>query len=202
MNRSDISELHYICHIDNVASILQHGILSHKRAQRFRPVSVALESVQDRRERIVVPGGHRLHDYTNLYINARNPMMYYIRHQHLNLAVLRVSPDVLDLNGCVVTDRNAARQMEHRGFWSPKLGLAMIDKEIMNAEYWTHADPIIEWKQKGMRCAEVLIPDRVGVEFLMGVYASCRPAEESIRLTGCKFSVTISEHLFFYRGPR
>ena len=42
-------------------------------------VSVAMPAVQDRRARKIVPGGRRLHGYANLYICARNPMMFVRR---------------------------------------------------------------------------------------------------------------------------
>ncbi|MGI5920970.1 MAG: DarT ssDNA thymidine ADP-ribosyltransferase family protein [Syntrophomonadaceae bacterium] len=40
-------------------------------------------------------------------ICARNPMMYRRRNLHCDLCVLRISPEVLDIRGAVVTDRNA-----------------------------------------------------------------------------------------------
>jgi len=77
MNRSDVKELYYILHIDNLKSILQHGILCYNKAKKFGYTSIADEEIQKRREKVVIPGGKRkLHDYANLYFNARNPMMF------------------------------------------------------------------------------------------------------------------------------
>src|SRR5262249_21008928 len=61
--RSELQELHYITPIDNVPSISQHGILSNVRAARLAHASVAMAEIQDRRSRVVVPGGRKLHEY-------------------------------------------------------------------------------------------------------------------------------------------
>jgi len=71
MGPSELSELHYITAIDNVPSILQHGLLSHRRAARLTNRSVAMEEIQARRATVRVPGGERLHDYVNLYTATR-----------------------------------------------------------------------------------------------------------------------------------
>ncbi len=75
MRRSDLAELHFITHIANVASILEHGILCHKKAKRLDPASVAMPEIQDIRAKKAVPAGKPLHEYANLYIHARNPML-------------------------------------------------------------------------------------------------------------------------------
>src|SRR4051812_28779863 len=113
MRRSDVPELQYIAPIANVPSILEHGLLSHRRALSLMPVSVADADVQDRRAGKVIPGGRPLHDYVNLYICARNPMLYHVSQgtRHQRLRVIGVSTDVLDLPHVVVSDMNAARGM-------------------------------------------------------------------------------------------
>ncbi len=126
---SDVTELHYITPIANVPSILKHGILSNRAVKRWRlkPASVALEVIQERREAKVVPGAKPLHEYVNLYLCARNPMMYLRRGQHAELCVLRVSPAVLRLPRVVIADGNAASGPT--AFWPFPSGLAKVDKE-------------------------------------------------------------------------
>lgn len=109
MRRDELDELQFIAPITNAASILDMGILSHNRARRLDHESVADEEVQDRR-RQQVPNGRRLHDYANLYINARNGMMYRLVSPPATcdvLCVSCVSPAVLDLPGVVIADCNA-----------------------------------------------------------------------------------------------
>jgi hypothetical protein len=57
MNRSDLQELHYITIISNIPSIMTKGILSHKRSKRINHNSVAMEEIQERRKKKIVPGG-------------------------------------------------------------------------------------------------------------------------------------------------
>lgn len=108
MRKEEIAELHYITPIDNVDSILANGILSHRLVERVSHRSVAMQEVQDRRKNKVVPGGRKLHEYANTYFNARNAMLYLLKDDHAELCILRISTAVFDLDGVIVTDRNAA----------------------------------------------------------------------------------------------
>lgn len=203
MRREDLRELHYITHIDNVPSIWHRDILSHNRAQKIQHVSVADEKIQDLRKKVVVPRGKRLHDYVNLYFHARNPMMYEIRFRykirHEDLSVLRVSTDVLDLPNVVIADRNAAR--EDVRFYPVSSGLSRLDRELVFAERWTHIDPIEQHHRKGIKCAEVLVPDRIEPRFILGAYASCvesrNAAIEALGSIPISLEVVVNGHLFF-----
>src|SRR5262245_61322564 len=108
MHRGDLAEVHYIAPITNLASIRARGILSHRRVAAIKHDSIAMPQVQDIRAKVIVPGGRPLHEYVNLYINARNPMLYKRIPEHPNIVVLRISPSVIDLPGVVVSDQNAA----------------------------------------------------------------------------------------------
>ena len=195
MTRGELSELHYIAHMDNVPSILRLGILSHRRAARVPHASVAMEAVQARRARVVVPGGRRLHEYVNLYLCARNPMLYRLRGRHLDLCVLRVSTDVLDLPGVVVTDGNASSG--YARFAAAPGGLSIVDRDATFAEYWTAADQIVEWRKKSAKCAEVLVPDRIPPRFIFGAYVSCQQALDKLNNLDTSIAVTINGHMFF-----
>jgi len=108
MKRNELEELHYITTIRNVPSIMSKGILSHKRVKKINHNSVAMEVIQERREKKVVPGGRPLHEYVNLYFHPRNPMLYVRQSHHIDLCILRVSTQVLDLPGVVIADSNAS----------------------------------------------------------------------------------------------
>src|SRR6266702_230791 len=94
--------------IANIGSVILHGILSYERAAKLEHHSVAMQPVQDRRDQKQVPGGLRLHQYANLYFHARNPMMFKRLAEAPDLCVLRVSTEVLQLEGAVISDQNAA----------------------------------------------------------------------------------------------
>ena len=195
MHRKDLEELHYITPINNIPSILQHGILSHKRAERITHETVALQEVQERRKDKRLPTGKWLHDYVNLYICARNPMMYRRRDLHQDLCVLRISPEVLDIRGAVVADRNASS--EYAAFYPSPEGLRKVNGELVFSEYWTHPDQILEWEHKSIKCAEILIPDRLDPSYIMGAYGSARQSIRRLRENGLTGNIVVDEHMFF-----
>lgn len=195
MNREELQELHYIAPISNVASIISRGILSHKRAKKIIHNSVAMETIQEKRSKKIVPGGRPLHEYANLYICARNKMLYKIRTKHAELCVLSVSPDVLDLPGVVVVDRNASST--YARFAPAPAGLQNIDRDHVFSKYWTHQNLIETWRHGSIICAEVLVPDRVNPRFILSVYVSCEEANEAFEATGVGMLVTINSYLFF-----
>ena len=103
-----VKEFQCIMPIANVSSVMKHGILSYEQAAKLMHHSVALQQVQDRRDKKQVPGGLKLHQYANLYFHARNPMLFKRKDQAADLCVLRISTDVLKLDGVVISDSNAA----------------------------------------------------------------------------------------------
>lgn len=164
-----MTELHYITPIGSLASICDLGLLSHNRAAGVPHVSVANLSVQNNRVGKHVPQGMLLHDYVNLYFDARNPMMTALRGEYPELIVIRVHPSVLDEPETVVSDGNAASH-DTRFFPSPQ-GLAGLEEQYVYATWWTDNDPFAYYEKKRKRCAEVLVPHHVPPEFLLGCYA-------------------------------
>lgn len=195
MKREELRELHYIAPINNVISIMERGILSHRRMSRIPHDSVAMQEIQDRRAKKVVPGGRPLHDYVNLYINARNKMMFRVKGRHAEICVLQTNPDILDLPGVVITDQNASST--YARFAPAPEGLRIIDRDLVFAEYWAHNSVIETWQHGSIICAEVLVPDRVSPEYITGAYVSCTEARRAFIDTGVSTPVTINSHMFF-----
>jgi hypothetical protein len=195
MNRDDLKELHYITTIRNVPPILSKGILSHKLAKKINHNSVAMEVIQERRKNKIVPGGRPLQDYVNLYIYARNPMLYVLQSRHVDLCILRVSIEILDLPGVIITDRNASS--DYARFAPAPKGLFIVDKDLTFAEYWTHPDPFEAMRRKSAKCAEVLVPDRIDPDFITGAYVSCQEANATFEALRVDIPVTINSYLFF-----
>lgn len=196
MERDELEELHYITHIKNVPSIYHLGILSHRKARKVQHESVAMEEIQQCRAKKTVPPGRLLHDYVNLYICARNKMLYKILNRRDELCILRVRPEVLDRPGVIVSDRNASS--EYARFEPAPSGLRIIDRNLVFAKYWTHPDdPIEEMRHGSIKCAEVLVPDRVPPTFIMGVYVSGNEPLTRFNALGVSLSATISRDLFF-----
>jgi len=195
MKRSDLHELHYITPILNVPSIMNQGILSHQKARQLNHASVAMQEIQEIRAKKSIPGGKPIHSYVNLYFCARNPMLYKRAAQHRSLCVLRINTEVLDLPGVVIADGNAAS--EYTGFWPSKSGLDKIDFDLVFAEWWTDNNHIQQWHKARVKCAEVMVPDRVDPRFIQGTYVSCQENQKLLEDTDFGLPVAIDSKLFF-----
>jgi len=196
MNRSDITELHYITLIANVPSIVEHGILSNTRAADVPHQSLAMAEVQERRRPKQIPGGRRLHEYVNLYFDAHNPMLSRRRLRNNEICILRVDPAVLDVAGVIVADRNASSKWV--GFFPVPAGLQAIDRERIFDTHWIHPDDRYdEWRHKSEKCAEVLVPDRVQPELIVGACVANQAALSRYQALNVQLPVRIKPGIFF-----
>jgi hypothetical protein len=80
-----VTEFQCIMPIGNIPSVMAHGILSHERASKLAHASVAMDAIQEKRDKKHVPGGLKLHQYANLYFHARNPMLFKRKDQAADL---------------------------------------------------------------------------------------------------------------------
>jgi hypothetical protein len=198
VTRDELHELGYIVPIATVPSILQRGILSHRRAERIAHESIALQDVQDLRAEKTVPSGRALHEYANLYICPRNPMLLKKSAIHEQICVLRVSVDVLDIRNVIVSDSNAASKYVR--FRPAPTGLAIVDRDRTFAEWWTHEDQIEQWRHSAQKCAEVLVPDVVPAPYVIGAYVSCNDSRQRLQGLAPSLPITVDPNLFFQRG--
>jgi len=200
MTRDELHELGYIVPIASVPSILQHGILSKRRSDRIAHRSIALQDVQNLRATKIVPNGRALHEYANLYICPRNPMLLKKSDIHDEICVLRVSTNVLDIPNVVVTDSNAASK--YVSFKPAPEGLAIVNRDRTFADWWTHNDQIEQWRHSAQKCAEVLVPDVVPVRYIMGAYVSCELGQERLQRLAPNLPITTDARLFFRGGAQ
>jgi hypothetical protein len=155
-------------------------------------------AIQERRRGKVVPAGRPLHEYANLYINARNKMMFKVMKSGDEVAavVLRISEDVLDAPGVVIADQNASS--DHVRFAPSPRGLALIDKDTVFARYWTHpGDSIAEMRHGALVCAEVLVPDVVAPRLILGAYVPDGPTKVRLQEAVPQLAVSVNADLFF-----
>lgn len=196
MERSRVTELQFIAPITSLDSLCEHGIVSHRLAATLDHRSIANEGVQGIRAGKDVPGGQPLHDYANVYFDARNPMMSVLRDDNPDLVVLRISPEVLDLPGAVIADGNAARP-ETRFFPSPA-GLANLDADFVFAEWWTDPDYFVKYEKKRRRMAELLVPERIPPDYLVGCYAYNKDrAQVCMNGAPSHWEVEVRRHAYF-----
>ena len=190
-----IREFQFITPIRNVPSILTHGILSYEAASRLPHDSVAMPEIQDRRDRVRIPGGRMLHQYANLYFHARNPMLYKRKAEAHSLCVLRISVRCRHIEGAVIADRNASS--DYVRFLSVDQ-VSELNLKAIYAQDWRHPnDPIAYFRHKSQKCAEFLIPDRLPPEYIKGAYTINRAATSELSSVAPTLTISIEPDLFF-----
>ena len=160
--------LHYIAAVENLESILEHGILSRTemiaRGGFFADISDP--EVQARRERWEPILGRPIHDYVPLYLNPKNPMLYVRKALQDRLVILEVDPDAVLTHSTIYTDGNAAAS--GTGF-SLDPDILLRARDALEAAYWTDV-----YDGKRRRMAEALIHGRIAPEAIS--QAACRTA--------------------------
>jgi len=201
MTSGDIKELQFIAPIENLYSIVSDGIMSHERIGSRPHRSVADREVQARREEKRVPPSQRsLHSYANLYLNARNPMMFRVAKEMGQdaLCIVCVDPAILHGDGVMIADHNAATTS--CTFYGSPGGLAHIDARDVFVEWWTTD----ESKRKIM--AEVLVPDVVLPRLIMGIRVGSKEAQAAaitaLRESWLRDHVRVDSHMFFPPDPQ
>jgi O-acetyl-ADP-ribose deacetylase (regulator of RNase III) len=197
--KAEIRGFYYITHIENLASILRHGIPSHAQIEaRNLPFKTIYDTgiVSNRKDK-PTPDRASLWEYANLYLQPRNPMMYRVMHEkgRKDLAVVGVKPDILSGDGVWLTDGNAANGPTQ--FYRVAEGLKVIQNlwSVIQAEYWRPDDGS---KRKIM--AECLIPEAVAPEHIHSIYVADLDAKNRANemLGSCKVPVVPEPKMFFH----
>lgn len=198
MRKPDIKSLYYITHIENLPSILQRGILSHKAVEElgvsYTPIYDS-EIVSKRKDKST-PARSSLWEYANLYFQPRNPMMYRVVNEKdkRDIAVIGVKPDVLAAVGGLITDGNAAN--EPTQFFVIKEGIEILQKQwkIIQNEWWNELDGS---KRKIM--AECLVPRQISPELVHSVFVADYKAKERVEtiIGSAKIPVVPEPNMFF-----
>lgn len=199
MKKSDLQELHYIAKIDNLKSLNEIGLLCHEKAAKVKHESFAMSEIQEKRAKKAVPGGLRLHNYVNLYINARNKALFNLKctlgTSYKELCILRISVDVLEHDNTIIADKNAASN--YVLFAPAPEGLENIEKHRVFAIRWTHSTNIDTWAHGSETCAEVLVPYRIDKEHILGVYVSCNDSKKLCEKLNLTLNIFVNEYIFF-----
>ncbi|MEH2315957.1 DarT ssDNA thymidine ADP-ribosyltransferase family protein [Nostoc sp.] len=198
MRKPDIKSLYYITYIENLPSILQRGILSHKAVEElgvsYTPIYDS--GIVSKRKDKSTPARNSLWEYANLYFQPRNPMMYRVVHEKdkRDIAVVGVKPDVLAAAGGLITDGNAANDPTQ--FFAIKEGIEILHKQwkIIQNEWWNELDGS---KRKIM--AECLVPEQISPELVHSVFVADYKAKERVEtiIGSAKIPVVPEPNMFF-----
>lgn len=194
-SRNRSRNFYNIMPFENIPSVVEHGILSFNQTRHFMHTSIALNSVQERRNSVYIPNGGALHDYANLYFTHHNPMMYKRRTIADEICVLAIHPEVLYLEGCILSDRNAATDLAR--FYTPEEGLNSIDFSLVFARSWTDNDPYVFANKRAIKCAEILVPECIPYDYIIGAYVVSEEAESKLESLGFDKQIVIKPEVFY-----
>lgn len=204
MKLQRVTGLFYITHIDNIPSLLEKGILSHEqivsRNIQFTPI-YDKEIVSNRRD-IHTPDGRNLWHFTNLYFQARNPMLYRVLHEkpENEIAVILVQPNVLDRPDIYVSTGNAAHSSSDILNTSEmKKALRQIIRDTVGVEWWNDLNGS---KRKIM--AECLIPDMLPPDYIKSIYVANHTAKEKVEkaIPNMELPIITEPTMFFLPSRR
>ena len=199
---SEVKGLYYITHVDNVASILRDGILSHETVVRkgipYTPIYDA--AIVSSRKLTTAPDGKSLWEFANVYFQPRNPMLYRVVHEKdaRNIAVIGVGPQVISRPGAFIALGNAASGATE--IVPSSEGRARLTDiwPVINSEWWNAVDGS---KRKIM--AECLVPEAIPPEDIHSVFVAGHDVAE--RLRGLRLPRQIEvvpEPAMFFRPAR
>ncbi len=169
-----IKSLYYITHIDNLPSILERGILSHVKIETERTQFISMFKRKtdakdniNKRQKVKLPDSRKnLLNYTSLFFQPRNPMMYRaIFETGINrLAVLELADAVLNKPEVIIADGNTSDELTQFNPAAQGLQKLQQQQKTMQSEWWKECDG-----SKRRIMAECLVPDRVSPEYIHSV---------------------------------
>jgi O-acetyl-ADP-ribose deacetylase (regulator of RNase III) len=174
-----LQNLYYIVHLENIVSILRHGIYSHNQMMTLNLEHHGIDNrqVNERRANRRV-GDRTLWDYANLYFQPRNAMLYQVVHQYgpKQVAILSLKKSLLKRKDIFVTTGNAA-SLGSEILASPIAynQLNVIARNI-DRDWWDTTDG-----SKRSMMAECLVPDQIAPEYIQTIYVASKDVQKTLR---------------------
>lgn len=174
--------LYYITHVDNLASILEKGILSHRLIEEDKIPYRAIydeEIIAVRRDK-TTPDGRSLWDFANLYFQPRNAMLYRVVFfggvNREDIIIIGIKASILKRRDIFITTGNAASYGTQ--ILPIEEGSKIIKniREEVDKEWWA-----IEDGSKRKLMAECLVPERISPEYIQEIYVPNWKSAEKVK---------------------
>jgi len=198
----EIKSLYYITHVENLPSILRHGILSHQLVQErgisYTPIYDA--AIARNRQMKNAPDGKSLWEFANVYFQPRNPMLYRVLQEKdaTDIVIIAVRPRVLSNPSTFIALGNAASGATE--ILPSEEGRRRIREiwDIIKSDWWNALDGS---KRKIM--AECLVPGFIPPEDIHTIFVASHEAAERVRSLHLPVSVSVvPEPAMFFRPAR
>ena len=195
--QKEINNLYYICHINNLASILKQGLLSHNAVQKIHPKTIYNKSIISHRKSIKPNENQTLWDFANLYFNARNAMLYRVIHEQTieNIAIIQFKKSVLNhakKHNSYISIGNASHSESK--FTDITTGLKQLKKiwKYWHQQYWNEFD-----SSKRLMMSELLIEKNIPAEYIDSIYVASEAIGKQVKKMTNFDNIVTESDLFF-----
>jgi len=183
---NNINFLYYISSASHLSSMLEHGILSRNKALDMGVIKkdISLREVQYRREKIII-NGISLHEYACLYFCPTNPMLYRVQKENDDIIIIAIDKSILLDESALFSDGNASSN--NTKFNKGTEFLKELPWTRINTEYWDDPnfdsdhyshDNLQKEERKRIKCAEVLIYQKVPPNYIQGIFCNSLELKE------------------------
>jgi len=162
-----IEYLYHMTDINNLASIITNGLLSHNEAHKRSLIKVDISDpdVQDIRANRKIDNIIPLHEYVPLYFSPRNPMLFRRKQHQDDIVILGIDSQLLLETNVIFSDGNAAARRTK--FYQGAQMLNQLSWNVIWAQYWKYFED-----GKRIKCAEILVCPTVAPNRIKAVF--CR----------------------------
>lgn len=187
--------LYYITHIDNLPSILKHGVLSHEQADKIPNIKrIYDEKIVHSRQAMQTPDGKSLWQFANFYFNPRNPMLYRVFNcEGAPVVIIKMKTDIYE-RAKYISIGNAASPISD----IVEVGRGLKTLKSKTMQKFLCADSWGMQEGKRLIMAELLVPDVVPPECIDTVYV---PNDDTLKEAEKFFSPVVKDRrMFFLHG--
>ncbi|MGZ7151834.1 type II toxin-antitoxin system toxin DNA ADP-ribosyl transferase DarT [Bacillus sp. BC08] len=160
---------YHFTHIDNIESIVKHGLLStnEKESKSVEHIDLANEDIQQRRSRMDVPlePCGKIHDYVPFYFATINPMLLgVLNRKNIDqplVVFIAISIEKLLKENVLFTDASANTSISPNFYRNPE-DLENLKWDLIDSNKWNSGTT----DELHSRMAEVLIYKKVPIEWI------------------------------------
>lgn len=164
INQFKIESIFHMTHINNLGTLLNHGIMSRNMAinKNFHKNDIADPEV-------LIHGAEKyvfervIFDYARFYFNPTNPMLFRRLNLQDKIVIIEIDKNVLIESNVVFSDGNASSKSTK--FYSNLNELSKLPWNVIKARYWNDFED-----RKRKVCSEALIYPIVPAKFINKIH--------------------------------
>jgi len=161
LDQFKIKYLFHMTHIDNLESILSHGLYSHNN--QYQKIDISDNQVNARRQKAEPIYHKSIHAYVPFYFNPKNNMLSRRRNIQDSIVILVLNRELMLKPNSVFSDGNASSDATR--FYSNFEDLDKINFTCVQTKGYYNS-----FEDGGRkRMAEVLVPHHVNAQYIKGI---------------------------------